>query len=539
MPPRRGWNTPPTYHRGTVLFGSADGYVYCLRAQDGALAWRFRAAPEDRRIGAFGQLESAWPVHGGILVQQGLAYFAAGRSSHLDGGIWVYALDPVTGEVVYETHLEGPKTDFDSFVDNINPAQGALTDVLQGDGNHVYLRHLMFSSDLRQQTGDPDRLRPLGGLLDDSYFKRAYWRYGRGATYGALLAHDERSLYILRMFDSLQCLDPANFFSPGTKGYLVAAQPRQVYSHLTFANSSSLNPLGKSLTVEAWVKADAPEGAIVARGGLNHGYALVIREGRPEFTIRVSDIPYAARAQTSILGRWAHLAGTLTPENKLEVWIDGQLAARAEVPSPLVANPGQDIQIGADAGTGVGEYESPFAFTGVIDEVQIYHRALSEAEIAEHFAKPGAFSGPEPDLVLCLSFDQGTAKDESGNGNDGVAMAVERVEGKSGTALRFAACPGSEWSIRIPLRGRAMVVAKAPEGGRMLIVAGTPDVVDPDDPFAAFEGRKGGPVRIFAADSGNPIAEYEVGSPPVFNGMAAAGGRLYIATVDGRLVCLG
>ena len=55
-------DSPPTYDRGRLLFGSANGYVYCLRASDGALAWRFRAAPHDRRIVAYGQLESAWPV---------------------------------------------------------------------------------------------------------------------------------------------------------------------------------------------------------------------------------------------------------------------------------------------------------------------------------------------------------------------------------------------------------------------------------------------------------------------------------------------
>ena len=34
----------------------------CLRAADGALCWRFRVAPEDRRMVAYDQLESAWPA---------------------------------------------------------------------------------------------------------------------------------------------------------------------------------------------------------------------------------------------------------------------------------------------------------------------------------------------------------------------------------------------------------------------------------------------------------------------------------------------
>jgi len=51
-------DSPPTIWQGRTLFGSADGHVYCLRASDGRLAWRYRAAPEDRRMGAFEQLES-------------------------------------------------------------------------------------------------------------------------------------------------------------------------------------------------------------------------------------------------------------------------------------------------------------------------------------------------------------------------------------------------------------------------------------------------------------------------------------------------
>ncbi|MCK4277319.1 MAG: PQQ-binding-like beta-propeller repeat protein, partial [Phycisphaerae bacterium] len=72
-------DSPPTIYQGRVLFGSADGWVYCLRASDGALAWRFCAAPTDQRLMSFEQLESVWPVHGSVLVDKGVAYFTAGR----------------------------------------------------------------------------------------------------------------------------------------------------------------------------------------------------------------------------------------------------------------------------------------------------------------------------------------------------------------------------------------------------------------------------------------------------------------------------
>ena len=538
-------DTPPTYHRGTVLFGSADGWAYCLRAADGELVWRFRAAPQDRFIGAFGQLESAWPVHGSILVQNGVAYFAAGRSSHLDGGIWLYALDAASGKLIHEARLEGPHMDFDSFTDNVTPEQGALTDVLQGDGRYIYMRHLAFDEELKQQESSAPRIRAVGGMLDDTYFKRAPWRYGKAANWGRLLVHDDGALYLVRMFERLQCLDPTNFFTPGKEGYTLAAQPRNQWSQIRVANSPSLNPAGKPLTVEAWVKATGGNGAILARGGVNHGYALVLKGGKPRFVIRVSDKTYGVTAEKNVVGDWVHLAGVLTEDKQLQVYIDGELAASAEAPGFLVANPGQAMEVGADVGTGAGDYESPFAFTGTIDEVGIYHRALSPAEIAEHHAKPGQAATKDADLALHFSFDAGDARDESGNGNDGQVVAAEIVDGKSGNAMRFAAGGGPEWSLRVPIRVRAMVATNAPasstggRGGRLLFVAGPPDVVDPEDPLGAFEGRKGALLWVFSAASGEKLAEYRLASPPVFNGMAAANGRLYLCARDGRVLCMG
>ena len=38
---------------------------------------------------------------------------------------------------------------------------------------------------------------------------------------------------------------------------------------------------------------------------------------------------------------------------------------------------------------------------------------------------------------------------------------------------------------------------------------------------------------------GKTLATHKLASLPVFDGMAAAGGRLYVSTTDGRLRCLG
>lgn len=174
-------DSPPTVHKQSVVFGSADGWVCCLRVSDGALRWRFRAAPADRRIVAFGQLASAWPVHGSILVHDGAAYFAAGRCSFVDGGIHVYRLDVKTGEVLARASLDGRDPDSGAepqeIIDRV-AMTGALPDVLSSDGQSIYMRHKRFDCDLAEQSPDVPHLYSPAGFLDDAWWHRTYWIHG-------------------------------------------------------------------------------------------------------------------------------------------------------------------------------------------------------------------------------------------------------------------------------------------------------------------------------------------------------------------------
>lgn len=99
-------DTPPTIAEGLCLFGAHDGWVYAVGLADGALAWRYRAAPQESRIMAYGQLESPWPVAGSVLVAEGIAYAAAGRHPLCDGGVRVVALKAATGDLVWEKKLD-------------------------------------------------------------------------------------------------------------------------------------------------------------------------------------------------------------------------------------------------------------------------------------------------------------------------------------------------------------------------------------------------------------------------------------------------
>ena len=96
---------PPTIADGRVLAGSGDGWVYAWEAATGRLLWRFRAAPVERRIPVYGQLSSTWPAASGVLVENGVAYVAAGIVNY--DGTHVYALDAATGRIRWQNNATG------------------------------------------------------------------------------------------------------------------------------------------------------------------------------------------------------------------------------------------------------------------------------------------------------------------------------------------------------------------------------------------------------------------------------------------------
>ena len=91
---------PPTVSGGRLLAGGGDGHIYCLDASTGRLLWRLQAGPVDRRVFWFGHLVSTWPVLTGVAVDGGVAYAVAGYQK--DSGIHAYAIDPASGEVLWE-----------------------------------------------------------------------------------------------------------------------------------------------------------------------------------------------------------------------------------------------------------------------------------------------------------------------------------------------------------------------------------------------------------------------------------------------------
>ncbi|MHC4741384.1 MAG: outer membrane protein assembly factor BamB family protein [Planctomycetota bacterium] len=373
-------DSPPTIYGNCALFGSADGHIYCIRPSDGQLVWRFRAAPGDVRSVALDQVESIWPVHGSILVQNDIAYAAAGRSSYLDGGILLYAFEPETGKILRKRVIrtEHPKgsgsdlaeeeregmnqkiaqnlTDYKTFTasdksDGFSMAGGVTTDILVGDGDSVYMRHLRFDPKSLADRQQSRHLFSTSTLLDDAEVHRSHWILGTGDFSRMPVAYS----WII--------------FNPDRFGFRLLVP---------------------------------------------HGLMLAFDDETAWGVRRTKDYAYKLFAD----------------ENS-------------------------------------------------------------------------AFDSAEPFLP---DFRESPKK----------------------SPLNF------KWNIDLPTRPRAMLRA-----GELLLIGGMPRDIDQTDLSAAYKGRKGGLLWAFSTADGAKRREYKLKSPPVWDGMAAAYNKLYIATADGMLMCMG
>jgi len=381
-------DSPPTIYRGMVLFGSKDGHVYCLRASDGQPVWRFLAAPIDRRIAYFDQVESTWPVHGSVLIDNGTVYFTAGRSTYLDGGICVYGLEPSTGRILHKAILKGPNLFMKGGRDVAFFILGANSDVLVSEGGFIYMRQKKMTPELREikaevlsSKGAQDvglHIFSTSGLLDGSWYNRTFWMYSKrwpgfqlanqASKTGQLLVFDDEKTYAVRVFYRRNV--HSLMFFPGKEGYML------------FADLNTNEP------------------------------QIVGEQGSSE---------------------------------------------------PVKWLPQSDYSRGRG------------------DEM----RKLGSK-----------------------------------------AFGLDKMVGYTRAELPV-------WTQWLPVRIRAMVKA-----GNALFVAGPPDALDPDDPLGAFEGRKGAVLWAVSAEDGKKLAEYKLEKTPVFDGMAAARGRLYIACQDGSILCM-
>lgn len=611
-------DSPPTISQGRAVFGCTDGWIYCLRAADGQLVWKYRAAPLDRRAMAFEQLESLWPVHGSVLIRENVVWAVAGRSNFLDGGLRLLRLNLADGIQLSETIMDetNPETG-NNLQEKLQTLQMpvGLPDILVADDQFVYMKSQKFdfagnrleigpvSGDFvgqgGAQQGEGVHLFAPMGFLDDSWFHRSYWVFGRNfagghggyfqagrfAPSGDIMVHGGGYVFgygrkpeYFRWTTTMerQLFSAAPDPPEVPEGFVRKRNTRNnnasAGQFVGFGKSPKLDPTGKPVTVEAWMTTTAANGVVIARGGPAQGFSLAVENGRPVFHIRAGDQLTSVVGPRRIVGGWHHLVGTLNRDLTVTLYVDGKPAGSAKTTTLLTSDPAQGMEIGADNGSAVGNYKSPGQFTGIIDEVRLYYTETTDEAVAERFASDAELS---PDPVLVVPFDDGTARDLSTGRNNGTLAGGQPAQGHSGQGMKFSGrkqnnAAGDKtdpavaeaiarnslveprWNTDIPIYARAMVLS-----GFHLFVAGPPDLIDEEETFeqlskkeqqvhqlletqdSALQGSQGGQLLTVNADTGAVENTISLPTLPAWDGMAAARGQLFLTTLDGQVLCFG
>ncbi|HOH33384.1 MAG TPA: glycoside hydrolase family 99-like domain-containing protein [Candidatus Hydrogenedentes bacterium] len=125
----------------------------------------------------------------------------------------------------------------------------------------------------------------------------------------------------------------------------------------------------------------------VFSGGTWTGYRMGVLDGKPCFEIPLSPWSHHLKADVDLpTGRWVHLAGTFDGQT-LRIYVDGEPRGAMERPGPITPNSFPLVLGNFAAG-----HDSHF--TGLLDEVKLYARALTAGEVRERYQRLAANAAP-------------------------------------------------------------------------------------------------------------------------------------------------
>ena len=275
----------------------------------------------------------------------------------MDGGIWIYGLDPDTGRVIHRHHMYGPYGD-DGFPINKGSnsvghgIQGFKNDVLLTDGKLLYLRHQSFNPDLSPLPADqtpPPHLIANPGFLESIPLHRSFWTInskllydiptGTTAVHGDILAMDGNKYYEVRGYTPSRTKN----FDPRVEGYTLYAG---LLSEPTAAPSVAE---AKSQSVTA-----PPTGRKARRSAASTGAKAKTKRkkktpGSPQASERwSSNIPLTGKA-IALAGDQLFVAGTPVefPEDDLAAAYEGRMGGVLWVASADSGKKLADIKLDA------------------------------------------------------------------------------------------------------------------------------------------------------------------------------------------------
>ena len=196
----------------------------------------------------------------------------------------------------------------------------------------------------------------------------------------------------------------------------------------------------RNFTVDAWAYANATDGSrwILYAGAHAGEYLLGVANGEYLFDVHLSDGTWYTVRTTAANNEWALVTG-VRRGNSIEIYVNGALKNSAPIPDlDLIVVPGFHSSIGSYT-------EGSQAFwNGLIDEVEIFNRALTQTEIQSIYNAGAAGKckpcfDPPSDMVSWWAFDEesGTTAHDLIGSNDGTVNGAMWSVGKVAGALNF------------------------------------------------------------------------------------------------------
>ncbi|MEN8131625.1 MAG: LamG-like jellyroll fold domain-containing protein [Pseudomonadota bacterium] len=206
---------------------------------------------------------------------------------------------------------------------------------------------------------------------------------------------------------------------------------------VTVADADLLD-LEVGMTIEAWVNPTTTLTSwrtVVMKeqpGGSIYYLAANSDANTPASGIYIGTEQILFSGTPPVPNKWTHLTVTYDGVNQ-RLYIDGTEVGSQPMSGPIQRSNGA-LRIGGNSLW--GEY-----FTGYIDEVRIYNRALSASEIRTDIDTALTRSFADKSLVAAYGFDEADGvivNDISGSGNHGEILGAKRsANGKFGQALLF------------------------------------------------------------------------------------------------------
>jgi hypothetical protein len=152
---------------------------------------------------------------------------------------------------------------------------------------------------------------------------------------------------------------------------------------VTIADSAALD-LNTAMTLEAWVNPAAVTSwqTVLLKESTNalaYGLYSNADTNRPSTHVRTNNEVDTRGTAQLMAGTWTHLAATWD-QSTLRLYVNGALASSRTI-AGTIGNAAGPLRIGGNAVW--GEY-----FTGLIDEVRVYRRALTASEVAIDMGTP-------------------------------------------------------------------------------------------------------------------------------------------------------